>query len=100
MKKIEATFNAIICTEVTEEEENYDGIIVPDTDRNNTSILAKIVSVGPGHTSITGTFVPTKLKEGMLVVLPTTGPTKFELDRQTYLISKENEVLAIIKEEE
>ncbi len=42
------------------------------------------------------TFIPTQLKIGEIVVLPTMGFTKFEYDGQDYWIGKENEVLAKI----
>ena len=47
-----------------------------------------------------GNFIPTTLKKGQTVILPSAGPTKFELDREEYLICKEREVLAIVKQED
>ena len=47
-----------------------------------------------------GTFIPTTLKEGDIVVLPTMGFTKFEYKGDEYWIGKENEVLAKINKDD
>ena len=99
MKTLEATFDAIICKQIELEEESYGSIVVPDLG-NEKNIVAKIVNVGPGYMSAMGNFIPTTLKKGQTVILPSAGPTKFELDREEYLICKEREVLAIIKQED
>jgi len=90
--KVKALFNAVIVkpTKFTEPQGN---IIVPDIDKklNETGI---IVSVGPGHYTIMGTFIKTTLKVGMKVILPTMGFTRFKHDDVEYYIGKENEILA------
>ena len=72
---LEAIFNAIIVQPVEVEETSYGGIIVPDLG-NEKNKTGKVVSVGKGHYSVTGTWMETTLKEGDVVVLPTMGFTK------------------------
>jgi chaperonin GroES len=95
--KLEAIYNAVIVQPQELEETMFGNIVVPDlgNDKNKT---AKVVAVGPGHYSATGEFMPTILKEGDIVVLPTMGFTKFEFEGNEYFIGPENQVLAKITE--
>lgn len=92
---LEALFNAIIVKPVEIEETSYGGIIVPDLG-NEKNKTGKVVSVGKGHYSVTGTWIDTILQEGDVVVLPTMGFTKFEYEGEEYWIGRENDVLAKI----
>ena len=76
----------------------YGNIVVPDLG-NETNKTGEVVAVGPGHT-VWVHFVPTTLKEGDIVVLPTMGFTKFEYEGEEYWIGKENEVLAKINKDD
>jgi len=96
MKKLQATFNAVIVKPREEEETMYGGIIVPDLGKEK-ALIGTIVSVGPGQPSYTGELIPTTLKEGMEVMLQSLGPTKIELEGQEYWVCPENQVLAIIE---
>jgi co-chaperonin GroES (HSP10) len=91
---LEALYNAVVVKPVEVEETMYGNIVVPDLG-NETNKTGEVVTVGPGHT-VMGTFVPTALKSGDIVVLPTMGFTKFEYEGEEYWIGKENEVLAKI----
>nr|ASN63686.1 co-chaperonin GroES [uncultured virus] len=97
---IEALYNAVVVKPVEIEETRYGNIVVPDLG-NETNKTAEVVAVGPGHVIAGGNFVPTQLKVGDIVVLPTMGFTKFEYKGTEYWVGKENEVLAkIVKENE
>ena len=93
--KPEAIYNAVIVQPQELEETMFGNNVVPDlgNDKNKT---AKVVAVGPGHYSATGEFMPTILKEGDVVVLPTMGFTKFDFEGNEYFIGPENQVLAKI----
>ena len=97
MSKIRALFNAIIVKPLEEEEQKYGNIIVPDLGKEK-SLLGKVVSVGPGHYSLMGTFIPTTIKEGDVVVLPTQGPTKVNFEYDEYWTCPENMVCAVIEQ--
>ena len=92
---LEALFNAIIVQPVEAEETSYGGIIVPDLG-NEKNKTGKVVSVGKGHYSVTGTWLDTILQVGDIVVLPTMGFTRFEHEGEEYWIGRENDVLAKI----
>ena len=93
--KLEAIYNAVIVQPQELEETLYGNIVVPDLG-NEKNKTGKVVAVGPGHYSVTGDFMPTLLKEGDVVVLPTMGFTKFEFEGNEYFIGPENQVLAKI----
>ena len=91
--KLDALYNAVVVKPVDIEETTYGSIIVPDMG-NELNKTAEVVSVGPGHYSLTGDLIPTQLKEGDVVVLPTMGFTRFEFEGNEYWVGKENEILA------
>jgi len=90
-------FDAIIVKEIEDTEETYGSIVVPDLgkDRNKKGLVK---AVGLGKPTITGEFIPTSIKVGDTVILPTMGFTTMEYKGEEYLIGKETEVLALIKE--
>lgn len=96
MKQIQAFKNAVVVLPIELEEINTGNIIVPDMG-NDKNPVGKVVSIGPGHETVTGAFIETTLQEGEIVVLPTMGFTKFSLQGEEYYVGKENEILAIIK---
>ncbi len=91
--KLEALYNAVIVKPVEAEETSYGGIIVPDLG-NEKNKLGKVVTVGKGYYSVTGTWIDTVIKEGDVVVLPTMGFSKLEHEGEEYWIGPENQVLA------
>ncbi len=96
---LKAMYNAVIVKPVEVEETMYGNIVVPDLG-NETNKTGEVVGVGPGYNSFGGTFIPTTLQVGEIVVLPTMGFTKFEYKGDEYWIGKENEVLAKISKED
>jgi len=97
MKKLQATFNAVIVKPREEEETMYGGIIVPDLGKEK-ALIGTIVSIGEGFHSATGTWIDTSLKVGMEVMLPSMGSNKIEFDGQEYWVCPENQVLAVIED--
>ena len=97
--KLEALFDAVIVKPIESEETIYGNIIVPDMgkDRNES---AEVIAVGPWKHTLTGDFIPTSLKVGDKVVLPTMGFTKLPFQGEEYYVGPENQVLAKITQEE
>jgi chaperonin GroES len=90
---LQAIYNAIIVKPLESEETSYGGIIVPDLG-NEKNKMGTVVSVGEGHYSVTGTWIPTELQIGDVVVLPTMGFTKLDYEGEEYWVGIENQVLA------
>ena len=91
--ELEALFDAVIVKPLEEEETTYGSIIVPDLGKEVNEV-GEVVSVGPGQATITGELIPTTLKVGDIVVLPTQGFTKIPHDGDEYYVGPENQVLA------
>ena len=93
--ELEALFNAVIVKPIEAEESTYGSIIVPDLG-NEKNEIGEIVSVGPGQPTVNGSFIPTNLKVGDKVVLPTMGFTKLPYNGDEYYVGPENQILAKI----
>lgn len=98
MSKLEALFDAVIVKPLEIEETQYGSIIVPDMGKDR-NVHGEVIAVGPGKETVTGTFIPTILKAGDIVVLPTMGFTKIQHEGDDYFIGAENQVLAKVIEE-
>ena len=94
-QKLQPTNDRILVKPIDEGEQTYGSIVIPDMGKEKNQ-TAEVVAVGPGHHSVTGTFIETVSKIGDTVVLPTMGFTKFEWEGIEYLIGKENDILAKI----
>lgn len=91
--QLEAIYNAVIVKKI--EFEQTGNIIVPDIG-NGKNEFGEVIDVGPGLYTLMGELIPTKLKKGDKVVLPTMGFTKFDFEDETYYVGKENEILSKI----
>ena len=91
--ELEALFDAVIVKPYESEETTYGNIIVPDLGKEKNE-FGEVVAVGPGKPTISGEFIPTVLKVGDRVVLPTMGFTKLPYDGEEYYVGPENQVLA------
>ena len=99
MKQLEALFDAVIVKPLEAEETQFGSIFIPDAgkDRNE---QGTVIVVGPGrHVAGVG-FIPTEIKVGDVVVLPTMGFAKLQFDNEEYFIGPENQILAKIKQDE
>ena len=93
MSKLVALYNAVIVKPIEAEEETYGNIIVPDMGKE-TNTFGEVISVGDGNFTLTGDKIPTQLKVGDRVVLPTQGFTKLPFDGEEYFVGPENQILA------
>ena len=99
MSKLEALFDAVIVKPVDEEGETmYGSIFIPDAgkDRNE---KGTVVAVGPGVEVAGVGFVPTTVKLGDVVILPTMGFSKLQFQGEEYYIGNERQILAKITDE-
>ena len=98
MKQLEALFDAVIVKPLEAEETQFGSIFIPDAgkDRNE---QGTVIAVGPGKTVGGVGFVPTEIKVGDIVILPTMGFSKLQFDNEEYYIGNENQILAKIKQE-
>ena len=99
MKQLEALFDAVIVQPLELEETQFGSIFIPDAgkDRNEQGV---IVAVGPGRTVAGIGFIPTEIKIGDIVILPTMGFARLQFEGEEYFIGPENQILARVNKEE
>ena len=99
MRKLEALFDAVIIKPLDEEETQFGSIFIPDAgkDRNE---QGTVVAVGPGVEMAGIGFIPTNVKVGDVVVLPTMGFSKLQFEGDEYYIGNERQILAKITDNE
>ncbi len=96
---IKAVFNNIVVKNEDSSEKFYGSIVVPDMGKEMPHI-GTIIDVGPGRLNDDGKLIPTTFKVGQKVILPKIGPVRVEYDGVEYLVTGENNVLALIETEE
>ncbi len=95
-KKITAINDTVVVKPFEFEEEHTGNIIVPDLDRSS-SKLGKVISVGEGSFTSNGSFIPTQIKVGDIVVLPPTYFVRFEFNGEEYFSGSERYILCKIE---
>ncbi len=93
---LEALFDAVIVKPVENEEQKFGNIVVPDLGKDKNA-RGEVIAVGPGKSTLMGSFIETQVKVGDIVILPTMGFTKLEYDGDDYFIGPENMILAKVK---
>ena len=76
------------------------GIYLPDTADKERPEQGKIVAVGPGRLSDDGKRLPMNVKVGDNVLFTKYGPNEIKVDEKEYLIAREEDILAILGEDE
>ena len=73
------------------------GIVIPDAAKEKPS-RGRVLSVGSGRLTETGTVVPMEVKQDDTVLFGQYSGQKVKVDGQELLILKEDDVIAIIEE--
>ena len=79
-----------------EGEQMYGNIIVPDAGQEKPE-MGKVLAVGPGRISTSGTLVPNRIEVGVIVMVPKFGAQTVVIENETYIMVSESDVLGIIK---
>ena len=72
------------------------GIVLPDTAKEKPK-EGKVISVGPGRVLEDGSRSKMEVKKGDRILFSSYAGTEVKMDREEYLIMKEEDVLAIVK---
>ncbi len=72
------------------------GIFLPEGAKEK-PMTGKVVSTGPGKLADDGSRTALSVKKGDTVLFGKYGGTEVELDDETYMILKENELLGIVE---
>ena len=96
---IKAVFDNIVVKNEDSSEKFYGSIVVPDMGKEMPHV-GTIIGVGPGRRNGEGNLISPTFKVGDKVILPKIGPVRVEYDGVEYLVTGENNVLALIQTEE
>lgn len=97
-----------ILLEPVREEKKKGGIILPDTVEKDRPEKGRVLAVGSGKIDKDGKRIPMEVKKGDVVLFTKYGPNEIEIfddkkggrifrEKVTYLIAKEEDILAIIE---
>jgi len=78
------------------EERTASGIYLPEGAKEK-PMTGKVVATGPGQLADDGSRTKLSVKKGDIVLFGKYGGTEVELDDETYMILKENELLGIVE---
>ena len=77
------------------EEKTASGIILPDTAKEKPQ-KGKVVAVGPGKVSDSGSTIKMNVKKGDTVLYGKYSGTEVTFENEEYLIMRENDIFAIL----
>lgn len=87
----------MVLKQFTVEETTKSGIVLPATVEKEKPEQGEVVAVGPGRLLKDGKCAPLEVKVGDKVLFSRYSPTEVKLDKEEYLVVKEEDILAILK---
>ena len=94
--KVRPLHDKILLKRVDAAQMTKGGIIIPDTVKEKPQ-EGKVVAIGTGRILEDGKVIPLEVKAGDRVLIGKYGGTEITLDGEEYIITDENEVLAVIE---
>lgn len=92
--KIKPLNDRVLIRRLEEENRSQGGIIIPDTAKEK-PMKGQVVAAGPGVRQKDGSRRPMSVKEGDVVLFGKYAGTEVQLDGETHLLVREEEVFAI-----
>ena len=93
--ELKPLFDRIIVQRVEEEAVTAGGIFLPDAAKEKRN-EGKVIAVGQGKVLDDGTLLPLELKGGETVLFGKYAGSEVELEGETFLVMREDEVLAVV----
>ena len=85
--------------EEKEDKTTASGIILPDTVKDGSLLEGKVVAVGDGMYSASGTLIPVVVDVGDIILYGKHAAKQdYNIDGEDYIIMSINEVMSIVKE--
>ena len=81
------------------EERTAGGIILPDTVQDGTLVEGKVVAIGEGMYSASGTLIPVVVDVGDTILYNKNAmKAEHTIDGETYILMSVNEIMSIVKD--
>ena len=93
--KLVPLFDKVVLKPLVAEETTKSGIVLPGQAKEKPQ-QAEVVAVGPGGL-VDGKEVTMQVKVGDQVIYSKYSGTEVELDKETYIVVKQNDILAVIE---
>lgn len=94
--KVRPLHDRILVQRIEEAEQKVGGIIIPDTAKEKPQ-QGKVIAVGKGKMKDDGKLAPMDVKEGDTILFGKYSGQDINIDREEYMIMREDEVLAVIE---
>ena len=99
-KLLQPTNDRILLKPIDEGEQTYGSIVIPDMGKEKPE-MGKVLAVGPGAWTATGTINAVRsCKVGDIVLVPKIGTLRIDFEGEEYYIASDREVLAVVKPDE
>ncbi len=85
----------VVLKQLEAEETTKSGIVLPGKEKEKPQ-QAEVIAVGPGGT-VDGKEIKMEVKKGDQVIYSKYAGTEVKLDDVTYIIVKQNDILAVVK---
>ncbi len=95
--KVKPLNDRVLVKRTEELQVSKGGILIPDTAKEK-PIEGKIIAVGPGKMSDTGTRMAPSLKAGDRVLFGKYAGTEIKVEGEEYLMMREEDILAVIED--
>lgn len=95
--KIKPLSDHILIEPIKQEEKTKTGILLPETAEKERPEEGKVIAVGPGRKTSSGKIIPIEVKVGQKVLFTKYGPNEIKVADKEYLITKEEDILAILE---
>ena len=83
----------------TKEERTAGGIILPDTVQDGTLVEGKVVAIGEGMYSASGTLIPVVVDVGDTILYNKNAmKAEHTIDGETFILMSVNEVMSIVED--
>ncbi|MBP6686071.1 MAG: co-chaperone GroES [Leucobacter sp.] len=86
----------IVIQQVEAEQTTASGLVIPDSAKEKPQ-EGKVVAVGPGRVSDSGTRIPVDVAVGDIVIYSKFGGTEIKAAGEEYLVLSSRDILAVIE---
>lgn len=93
--KLVPLFDRVVLKQLVAEETTKSGIVLPGQAKEKPS-QAEVIAVGPGGV-VDGKEITMQVKPGQKVIYSKYSGTEVEIDKETFIVVKQNDILAVIK---
>ena len=88
----------VLVQRVKQELKTAGGVLLPESSQPQNQLFAKVVAVGQGRVLKDGTRVNCNVSEGQTVIVPEFGGTKLKLDDQEFLVFRDEDIVAVVRD--